>query len=84
MMVKKAFFRANGKAVAMNETDGILKLVVSAADGKILGCHILGPHAADLIQEVAALMNKNATVDELKDIIHAHPTLGEVVLTAAM
>ena len=84
MMVKKAFFRANGKAVAMNETDGILKLVVSVTDGKILGCHILGPHAADLIQEVVALMNKNATVDELKDIIHAHPTLGEVVLTAAM
>ncbi len=83
-VVKKAFFRANGKAVAMNETDGILKLVVSATDGKILGCHILGAHAADLIQEVAALMNKDATIHELKDIIHAHPTLGEVVLLAAM
>lgn len=83
-VVKKAFFRANGKAVAMNETDGILKLVVSATDGKILGCHILGAHAADLIQEIAALMNKDATIDELKDIIHAHPTLGEVVLAAAM
>lgn len=82
-VVKKAFFRANGKAVAMNETDGILKLVVSAADRKILGCHILGAHAADLIQEVAALMNCGATVDDLKDVIHAHPTLGEVVLSAA-
>ena len=84
VVVKKAFFRANGKAVAMNETDGILKLVVGATDGKILGCHILGAHAADLIQEVAVLMNKDASVDELKDIIHAHPTLGEVVLMAAM
>lgn len=84
VVVKKAFFRANGKAVAMNETDGILKLVVSANDGKILGCHILGAHAADLIQEVAALMNKDATVEELRDIVHAHPTLGEVVLMAAM
>lgn len=84
VVVKKAFFRANGKAVAMNETDGILKLVVSTTDGKILGCHILGAHAADLIQEVAALMNKDATVDDLKDIIHAHPTLGEVVLAAVM
>lgn len=84
VVVKKAFFRANGKAVAMNETDGILKLVIGATDGKILGCHILGAHAADLIQEVAVLMNKDATVDELKDIIHAHPTLGEVVLMAAM
>lgn len=82
-VVKKAFFRANGKAVAMNETDGILKLVVSATDRHILGCHILGAHAADLIQEVAALMNCDATVDALKDIIHAHPTLGEVVLQAA-
>lgn len=84
VVVKKAFFRANGKAVAMNETDGILKLVVGATDGKILGCHILGAHAADLIQEVAVLMNKDATIDELKDIIHAHPTLGEVVLMAAI
>lgn len=83
IVVKKAFFRANGKAVAMNETDGILKLVVSADDRKILGCHILGAHAADLIQEIAALMNVDATVDELKDIIHAHPTLGEVVLSTA-
>ena len=83
-VVKKAFFRANGKAVAMNETDGILKLVVSAESGKILGCHILGAHAADLIQEVAALMNKDATVEELRDIVHAHPTLGEVVLMAAL
>ena len=84
VVVKKAFFRANGKAVAMNETDGILKLVVGATDGKILGCHILGAHAADLIHEVAVLMNKDATIDELKDIIHAHPTLGEVVLMAAI
>lgn len=84
VVVKKAFFRANGKAVAMNETDGILKLVVGATDGKILGCQILGAHAADLIQEVAVLMNKDATIDELKDIIHAHPTLGEVVLMAAI
>ncbi len=80
--VKKSFFRANGKAVAMNETEGILKLVVSNTDGKILGCHIMGAHAADLIQEVAALINCGATVDDLHDMIHAHPTLGEVVLSA--
>ena len=82
--VKKSFFRANGKAVAMNETDGILKLVVSNADGKILGCHIMGAHAADLIQEIVALMNCGATVEDLHDMIHAHPTLGEVVLSATM
>ncbi|MEE1297363.1 MAG: dihydrolipoyl dehydrogenase [Muribaculaceae bacterium] len=83
-VVKKAFFRANGKAVAMGETDGILKLVVSSENKKILGCHILGAHAADLIQEVASLMNCDETADKLKDIVHAHPTLGEVVYSAAM
>lgn len=84
VVVKKAFFRANGKAVAMNETDGILKLVVSSEDNKILGCHILGAHAADLIQEIVALMNADATIDDLKDIIHAHPTLGEVLHAATL
>ena len=82
--VKKSFFRANGKAVAMNETEGILKLIVSSSDGKILGCHILGAHAADLIQEIAALINCDATIDDLKDVIHAHPTLGEVVHAASL
>lgn len=81
--VKKSFFRANGKAVTMNETDGILKLIVSNTDKKIIGCHIMGAHAADLIQEVTALMNCDATVEDLHDMIHAHPTLGEVVLSAA-
>lgn len=84
VVVKKAFFRANGKAIAMNETDGILKLVLSSGDNKILGCHILGAHAADLIQEVAVLMNNDATINDLKDIIHAHPTLGEVIHAATL
>lgn len=83
VVVKKSFFRANGKAVAMNETDGILKMVVSADTRKVLGCHILGAHAADLIQEVAALMNCDKTIDDLKDMVHAHPTLSEVVLSVA-
>lgn len=78
----KAFFRANGKALAMNESDGIIKLLTDE-QGIIIGCHLYGPHSADLIQEVAALMNKDATLDELKDIVHAHPTLGEIVLDAA-
>lgn len=78
----KAFFRANGKALAMNETDGLVKILADDEE-KILGCHILGPHAADLIQEVAVLMNNGGTLADLRDIVHAHPTLSEVVLSAA-
>ena len=81
-VAKKSFFRANGKAVSMNETDGMCKLLADN-EGHILGCHLFGAHAADLIQEVCALMNRNATVQDFKSIIHAHPTLGEVVQAAA-
>ncbi len=80
--VKKSFFRANGKALAMNEPDGYCKLIVSQEDEKILGCHLFGAHAADLIQEVCALMNKDVTLTEFKQVIHGHPTLGEVIQSA--
>ena len=81
--VKKAFFRSNGKAVAMNETDGLLKMIVDNATRQIVGCHICGAHAADLIQEVVTAMNAGATVDLLTSSIHGHPTLSEVTLAAA-
>lgn len=78
----KGFYRANGKALSMGETEGLLKLIADK-DGKIIGCHVLGVHAADLVQEVTSLMNKNATVEDLKNIIHIHPTVGEILLSAA-
>ena len=78
----KAFFRANGKALAMNESDGMVKILTDEND-VIIGCHMYGPHSADLIQEVAALMNKDAKLSELAEIVHAHPTLGEIILNAA-
>ncbi len=81
--VKKSFFRSNGKAVAMNETDGLIKMIVDNATRQIVGCHICGAHAADLIQEVVTAMNAGATVDLLARSIHGHPTLSEVMLTAA-
>lgn len=81
--VKKSFFRSNGKAVAMNETDGLLKMIVDNATRQIVGCHICGAHAADLIQEVVIAMNAGATVDLLARSIHGHPTLSEVMLAAA-
>ena len=78
----KAFWRANGKALAMNETEGMLKLL-SDENGLIIGCHAFGSHAADIIQEVAALMCRNTFVQQLADIIHIHPTLAEILHDAA-
>ena len=78
----KAFHRANGKALAMGETDGMIKLL-SDAEGKIVGCHAFGAHSADLVQEVAALMCRDTTVAQLRDMVHIHPTLSELLLAAA-
>ena len=83
VIVKKSFFRSNGKAVSMGETDGLIKMIVDADTRKIVGCHICGAHAADLIQEVVMAMNADVTVDCLASSIHGHPTLTEVVMTAA-
>lgn len=82
--VKKGLFRANGKALTMNATEGLLKLVVAESDDHILGCHVMGPHAADIVQEVAVLMNMDATAGQLRDMIHIHPTLGEILHEAVM
>lgn len=77
----KSFYRANGKAVSMDETDGYCKLIVSEK-GVILGAHLMGAHASDLIHEIAAVMNLNGTLEELRYVIHAHPTLSEVLQAA--
>ena len=77
----KSFWRANGKALAMNESEGLLKLLADT-DGRILGCHAFGAHAADIIQEVSVLMCRDTTVCQLRDMIHIHPTLSEVLKAA--
>ena len=79
---KKSFWRANGKALAMGETEGLLKLFCDA-DGVILGCHAYGAHAADIVQEVSVLMCKHTTISELADMVHIHPTLSEILRSAA-
>ncbi len=79
---KKAFFRANGKAVCLGETDGYAKLIVDNND-KLLGCHIYGPHAADLVQEACALITTDAPLSTLQSIVHPHPTLSEILHSAA-
>lgn len=78
---KKSFWRANGKALAMGETEGLLKLFV-APDGQMLGCHAYGAHSSDIIQEVSVLMCKHTTICELADMVHIHPTLSEILKAA--
>ena len=88
----KSFFRANGKAVTMGETDGFCKVVVASQakegdmqlfpEGQILGCHLYGPHSSDIIQEACAMISRKATLSEFQDIIHTHPTLTEVLQSA--
>lgn len=80
--VLKSFYRSNGKALAMNATDGMLKLMVSTDDDRLLGCHVYGAHAADIVQEVSVLMCCDATLTQLRDMVHIHPTLSEVLSAA--
>lgn len=80
--VKKAMFRANGKAMALGETDGLVKILVDNVSQKILGAHILGPHAADLIHELSLAMTAGITAPEIARAVHAHPTLSELLADA--
>ena len=66
----------------MGEDDGYCKVLVEKESGKILGAHILGAHSSDLIHEVAVLMSLGADARKAASVIHAHPTLSEVLLAA--
>ena len=74
----KGYYRANGKAQAIAEPEGMVKITADT-DGTILGCTAYGAHSADMVQEIAALMNCDATTDDLASIIHIHPTLSEIL-----
>ena len=80
---RKGFYRSNGKALSMDETEGMIKILIRE-DGLLLGAHAYGAHAADLIQELSALMNREARIDEIRDIIHIHPTLSEILQDALL
>jgi len=82
--VSKFPFIASGRAVAMDETVGMIKLVCNAEDGKVLGMHILGPHADDLIAEGSLAVQIGATAKDIAHTMHAHPTLSEAVHETAM
>ncbi|CAI5474366.1 unnamed protein product [Closterium sp. Yama58-4] len=77
--VAKTSFKANSKALAENESDGLAKMIYRPDTGEILGVHILGLHAADLIHEVSNAMATGQTLNDIKFAVHAHPTLSEVI-----
>jgi dihydrolipoyl dehydrogenase len=77
-------FRANGKAMATAEMDGFVKFVVDADYGEVLGVHIVGPEATDLIAEAALALGVESTVADVSRTVHAHPTLSEAVREAAL
>jgi dihydrolipoamide dehydrogenase len=82
--VGKFPFTASGKAVALGETDGFVKVVADQKTGEILGVHILGPEATEIIHEFAVGRTLEATLEEIIHTIHAHPTLSEAALEATL
>jgi dihydrolipoamide dehydrogenase len=84
VVVGKFPFRPLGKAMAMGQQDGLTKIVSERKYGEILGVHIVGPHASDLIHEAVTAIHLEATVKELQTMIHAHPTLAEGIMEASL
>jgi len=82
--VGKFLFLANGRAKANQTTDGFVKILADAKTDRVLGCHIIGAQAGELIHEVAVLMEFGGSAEDLARICHAHPTLSEAVKEAAM
>jgi dihydrolipoamide dehydrogenase len=81
--VSRFSFGALGKALAMGEDHGFVQLVIDAKTDKVLGAQIMGPHASDLIHEVALAMKLGATSEDIATTIHAHPSLPEAIMEAA-
>jgi len=77
-------FLANGRAKAMNEREGQVKILADAATDRIVGAHIVGPRASDLIAELATAMEMGASAEDVARSVHAHPTLPEAVREAAL
>ena len=81
--IGKFYYAGLGKALAAGEPDGFYKIISDAKTDEILGVHIYGAHATDIIAEAAVAMKLESTVEELGKTIHAHPTLAEGVMEAA-
>jgi len=76
-------FAANGRALALNNTDGFVKLVTRKEDGLVIGAQIAGPSASDMISELGLAIEAGMTAEDIAMTIHAHPTLGEITMEAA-
>lgn len=82
-VAKKALYRANGKALASGHSAGLVKVLHNPDSGLIIGCHILGAHASDLIQEATLAMSQGLTIEQVgTQTIHGHPTLSEILASA--
>ena len=77
-------FSASGRAQTMGETVGLVKMLCHSQTGEILGVHIMGPRATDLIAEAALAIQMEATAEDIAATIHAHPTLPEALFEAAL
>jgi dihydrolipoamide dehydrogenase len=82
--VGKSIFKSNGRAKAMNETDGQVKVLADKKTDKLLGIYIIGPRASDMIVEAAVAFEFGGSAEDLARTCHAHPTLSEIVREAAM
>lgn len=81
--VGKFNYAANGRALTMNAAEGFVKIIADAEDGLVLGAQIVGPEASNLIAEVGLAIEMSTTLEDIALTIHAHPTLGEIVMEAA-
>jgi len=81
--VSKFNFSSNGKAISMGEADGLVKIIAHAESDKVLGMHILGAHASDLIMEGAIAIRNGLTAEDIAHTIHPHPSLSETVMESA-
>ncbi|MGQ9815305.1 MAG: dihydrolipoyl dehydrogenase, partial [Candidatus Roseilinea sp.] len=82
--VSKFPFRPNGKALGLNSYDGFVKIVADAKYGEILGAHMIGPDVTELLPELVLAKNAELTPDQIAQSVHAHPTLSEVIMEAAL
>lgn len=80
----KFLFKANGRARAMDETEGFVKIMADSKTDKVLGVHIIGPRASDMIAEAVAVMEFGGSAEDIARTCHAHPTLAEAVKEAAL
>lgn len=83
-LIGKSIFAANGKAMTLGETDGFIKIIADRSTHKILGVHIIGPHASDLIPQGTLAIQHGLTIEQIGKTIHAHPTLAEAFWEAVM